>query len=401
MFRKKELALGIISLVLITSTLTFAVSAFLFSRNVLGMDFIEKVKSQSFDIAKINKVKALLDRYYYKGTDQEVLLEGAVDGMTEALGDPYTGYLNAKEYEALMTDTRGTYAGIGIVVTADKEDNLITVVSPIEDTPGEKAGILPGDKIIKVDGKDVKGSELDMAVSMMKGPEGTKVTLTIIRKDEKEPLEKEITRDKIVLITVKDKMLKNNIGYIRISSFDQKTYEDFLKAYNRLTKNGMKALIIDVRNNPGGLLTEVVDVADRLLPKGIIVYTEDKNKKRINWNSDSRQVQIPIAVLINEGSASASEILAGSVKDTKKGVLIGTKTFGKGVVQDVFELGDGSALKVTISEYFTPSGINIHGTGIKPDIEVELPEEHRTSLQVKEEDDTQLQKAIDYLSGRK
>ena len=398
MNRKRDLAIGIVALILITATVTFGISAFIFSRNVLGMGLLDKTKSEQFDIGKLNKIKAMLDSNYLRGTNQEVLLEGAIDGMAASLNDPYTVYLNKKEYEDLMTETRGTYAGIGIVVSVDEKDNLITVVAPIEDTPGQKAGILPEDKIIKVDGNEVKGSELDKAVGMMKGPKGTKVTLTIVRKGVKDPLITPIIRDNIVLKTVKDKILKNNIGYLRISMFDEKTFEDFTKSYDKLMKAKVKAVIIDVRDNPGGLLQEVVKIADRLIPKGIIVYTEDKNKRRNTLSSNAKQAEVPLVLLVNGGSASASEILAGALKDTNKGTLIGTKTFGKGVVQEVIDLGDGSALKITVSEYFTPKGINIHGKGIKPDIEVKLPEKIKSSLQLKEQDDVQLKKAIDYLN---
>ena len=399
--KRGELALGIVSLVLITAAITFGISAFIFSRNVLGMDLVTKVKKQQFDISKLNKIKDLLDSNYLRGTNQDQLLEGAIDGMAGSLKDPYTVYLNKKNFDNLKTETSGTYAGIGIVVSTNQEDNTVAVVSPIEDTPGEKAGILPGDKIIKVDDQEVKGNELDKAVSMMKGSEGTKVKLTIIRKGVKAPLEKTLIRAIIILKTVKNKVLKDNIGYIRISMFDEKTSDDFIKAYDSLTKKRIKGLIIDVRDNPGGLLGEVVKIADRLMPKGIIVYTEDKYKKRKDWVSDSKQSNIPIVLLVNGSSASASEILAGALKDTKKGVLVGTKTFGKGVVQEVIDLKDGTALKVTISEYFTPNGINIHGKGIQPNIEVKLPEKYKSSLQLKEEDDVQLKKAAQVLTSGK
>lgn len=275
------------------------------------------------------------------------------------------------------------------------------VVSPIEDTPGEKAGILPEDKIIKVNGIEVKGSELDKAVAMMKGEEGTKVTLTIKRKDIKEPFQKVITRAKIILKTVKYKTLSNNIGYIRISMFDEKTSEYFNKAYDSLVKSKVKGLIIDVRDNPGGLLEEVVDIADRLVPKGIIVYTLDKNKEKRTWESDAKQAEMPIVLLVNGSSASASEILAGALKDWNKAVLVGTKTFGKGVVQEVIDLKDGTALKVTISEYFTPKGTSIQGKGIIPDKVVELPKNYKSSLQIDEKQDTQLLKAIEILKAKK
>lgn len=401
MDKRKNIAIGVILLIFATAVVTSMVSLFIFSRYVLGKDFFLKNNAEQFDINKLNKIRTYLSNYYLRNIDQEKLFEGAVRGMVESLKDPYTVYLNKKEYEDLKTETKGTYAGIGIVVSADPQDNLITVVSPIEGTPGERAGILPGDKIIKVGNIEVKGSELDKAVSLMKGPKGTKVTLTIKRKGVQNLIVKTITRDNIVIKTVKDKIVNNNIGYIRISMFDEKTYEDFIKSYEKLLKKKIKGLIIDVRDNPGGLLGEVVEIADRLLPAGIIVYTEDKNKKRRNWFSDTQQAEIPIVVLINGSSASASEILAGAIKDTKKGTLIGTKTFGKGVVQEVFDLGDGTALKVTVSEYFTPKGISIHGKGIQPDIEVKLPEKYKSSLQVPETEDTQLKAGINFLQKLK
>lgn len=398
---KREIAIGIVSLVIITSVISFAISAFIFSSKALSMDLLVKPKVTYFDTEKINKVKKYLDQYFLWGTNDEKLTEGAIDGMTQVLKDPYTVYLNEKEYQDLTTETRGTYAGIGIVVSADEKDDSVIVVSPIEDTPGAKAGILSGDKIIKVDEKEVKGSELDKAVAMMKGIEGTKVTLTIQRKGVNQPFTKVITRAKIVLKTVKHKTLNNNIGYIRISMFDEKTSEDFIKAYNSLSKAKVKGLIIDVRDNPGGLLNEAVDIADRLIPKGTIVYTLDKNKKKRTWESDALQAEMPIVLLVNGSSASASEILAGALKDSNKAVLVGTKTFGKGVVQDVIDLKDGTALKVTISEYFTPKGISIQGKGIIPDNVVELPKNYKSSLQVDEKQDTQLIKAVEILKAAK
>ena len=390
-----------ISLVLITATVTFAVTAMIFSEHVLGMGLVRNSGTQQFNISKLDKVRGLLESNYLRGVDENKILDGAISGMTNSLNDPYTVYLNQKDYEDLKTETRGTYAGIGIVVSADQSDNTITVVSPIEDTPGQKAGILHGDKITKVNGIEVKGSELDKAVSMMKGAKGTQVVLTIVRKDVSKPILKTITRDNIVLKTVRDEVLKNNIGYIRISMFDEKTADNFMKSYDKLMQKKVKGLVIDVRDNPGGLLQQVVEVADRLVPKGTIVYTEDKNKIKKYWTSDPKQVDIPVALLVNGGSASASEILGGALKDTKKATLIGTKTFGKGVVQDVIDLKDGTALKVTISEYFTPKGISIHGKGIQPDIEVKLPDKYKSSSQVSEAEDTQLQKAIEILTTKK
>jgi len=348
---------------------------------------------------KVKEVESIIKKYYIEEVDEKKLVEGAVAGIAAAVGDPYTVYLNEKEFEDFKVQTEGSYAGIGVVVSVDPSDNLITVVAPFEDTPGEKAGILPGDKIIKVNGKEVYGENLEEAVSMMKGPKGTDVTITIMRDKQTEPKEITITRDIIVLQTIKHKIVADNIGYIRITMFDEKTDKDFESALNELLKQNIKGLIIDVRDNPGGLLSEVVRIADRLLPKGIIVYTEDRYKNRDTEYSDSNEIRLPIAVLVNGGSASASEILAGAIQDYGKGTLIGTKTFGKGLVQNLFPLADGkSAVKVTISKYYTPKGRCIQGEGIEPDIVVELPEELQMSIsQIKEEDDIQLQKAIEIL----
>lgn len=397
---KRELAIGVVSLVIITAVISFALSAFIFSGKALSMDLFSNVKVDTFNTDKIVQIKELLKQSYLKGTDDQKLLDGAIEGMTNSLGDPYTVYMNKKEFETLKLETSGSYAGIGIVVTAEPKTNTILVVSPIEDTPGQRAGILPGDTILKVDGKEVKGTELDQAVSMMKGKPDTIVKLTLKRKDVKDPIVKTITRANIIIKSVKDKVVNKNLGYIRIASFDEKTYLEFMKSYNKLMRAKVKGIIIDVRDNPGGLLSQTIKIADRLIPKGIVVYTEDRNKKRNTWNSDVKEAEVPLVVLVNGSSASASEILAGALKDTKKATLIGTKTFGKGVVQEVIELEDGTALKVTISQYFTPKGISIDGKGITPDIVVNLPEKVKTSLSLEEKDDTQLKKAIEVLNSK-
>jgi carboxyl-terminal processing protease len=346
--------------------------------------------------AKLNQVKEIIKKYYVEPVEEDELMEGAVEGIAAAVGDPYTVYMDKKAYADFNTQTHGSYAGIGVVVSVDPKDNLITVVAPFEDTPGERAGILPGDKIIKVNGKEVWGDKLDEAVSMMKGPKNTEVTITIVRKNLPQPKDITIKRDIIVLQTVKHKVINDNIGYIRITMFDEKTSKDFNTALDDLYRQNIKGLIIDLRDNPGGLLDQVVKIADRLIPEGIIVYTEDRNKNRDTKYSDKEEIKIPLAVLINEGSASASEILSGAVQDHKKGVLVGTKTFGKGLVQSIFELGDGSALKVTISKYYTPKGTSIQGVGVQPDVVIDLPEELKTNIsQLKEEDDVQLKKAIE------
>ncbi|MBC7087580.1 MAG: S41 family peptidase [Tissierellales bacterium] len=351
---------------------------------------------------KVVQVRRAIDELYLRDFDENDLLEGQLKGMVNALNDPYSVYMTKDEYERFNTETEGEYGGIGIIVTPG-DDNLITVVSPIEDTPAEKAGIQTGDKIIRVDGKEYFAENMDEAVKVMRGEPNTDVVLTILRKDksgETITFDVEITRKIIKLISVKSELLDDDIGYIRITSFDMNTADDFKKQLKDLERNNAKGLIIDLRNNPGGLLNVCADVADELLDKGVIVYTEDKNGNREYLYSDSNMTKLPIVVLVNEGSASASEILAGAIKDHQRGVLVGTTTFGKGVVQRLRDFPDGSGLKITVSEYFTPNGINIHGIGITPDVVVELNEEVEEIGIGNLENDNQLQKAIEVLKGK-
>ncbi|WHH56872.1 S41 family peptidase [Petroclostridium sp. X23] len=401
MFRKRTVLIGGAILVLITIFVTFiGTNVLYFALGNLPLYGIFNMNGDKTQYNKLNQVKEIVKKYYVEPVEDDKLMEGAAAGVAAAVDDPYTVYMDKKEYEDLMTQTHGSYAGIGVVVSVDPKDNLITVVAPFEDTPGEKAGILPGDKIVKVNGKDVWGDKLDEAVSMMKGPKNTEVTITIVRGNLSDFKEITIKRDIIVLQTVKHKIIGNDIGYIRITMFDEKTSKDFDAALDELYQKNIKGLIIDVRDNPGGLLDQVVKIADRLVPEGLVVYTEDRNKERSEEVSDAEQANVPMAVLVNGGSASASEILAGAIKDHRKGTLVGTKTFGKGLVQTVFPLGDGSAVKVTISKYYTPNGISIQGVGIQPDVEVVLPDELQKSVaQIKEEEDVQLQKAIEIVQS--
>jgi carboxyl-terminal processing protease len=365
-------------------------SGFQFVTGILGMQKMEPEK-------KVRKIISYLDKYYVEDLNLENMEEGIYKGLVEGVGDRYTSYMTKKEFEDFRTSTAGRYAGIGVVVGVDEKDQLITVVSPFEGSPGEKAGILPGDKIIKVNDFEVQGDDLDEAVSMIKGPAGTTVKLTLYRKQEQKTFDVEVERANIDYPTIAHRMLENQIGYIRISSFDQVTYDQFMKAYNDLKQKGEKGLIIDLRNNPGGLLDTVVKIADELLPEGMIVYTQDKNGKKEEFKSDANHLEVPLVLLVNENSASASEILSGAIKDHDKGKLVGTTTFGKGLVQTVFPLEDGSAVKVTISKYFTPSGICIQGIGIEPDYVVELPEELKNQFKIEEKDDIQLKKAVEVI----
>ncbi|MBU5313921.1 S41 family peptidase [Tissierella carlieri] len=405
MSKKKVITLMVV-LLLITNAITFGLT------NLMSITFnnkayvplaeYNKLKSIYNEFSKVMAVENYVKENYLRDVDEKKLVDGQLKGMLQSLEDPYSNYMTQDEFASFLQQTSGTYAGIGVVVTPG-EDNLITVVSPIEGTPGEKSGIKSGDKIIKVNGVEYLGENMDQAVKVMKGDPNTKVVLTIMRKDKagkNDIFDLEITREVIRLITVKSSLIDDNIGYIKITSFDDLTYKDFKTELDKLGRRNIKGLIIDLRNNPGGLLDRCAQIADELLGEGDIVYTQTKSGKREYLKSNQSMVDYPLVLLVNGGSASASEILAGAIKDHKRGTLIGTTTFGKGVVQRIHDLDDGSGLKLTISEYFTPNGINIHGVGIAPDIIVELPEGVEEIGVDNLKEDIQLRTAIDEIKSK-
>jgi carboxyl-terminal processing protease len=349
---------------------------------------------------KQEKVMEIAKREFLYDADEKVMLQGALQGTLKALGDPYTQFMTKEEFDALMQDTEGSYEGIGVYITAG-DDNRIIIVSPIEDTPAEKAGLKTGDKILRINGVEYTADQINLAVSVMKGEPGTSVTLTIQRvlpDGSHDVSDLVIKREKIRINTVKSAMLEGDIGYIRLTTFDMQTASDFKNAYNNLKNKGMKGLVIDLRYNPGGMINSTVEITDIFLGEGIVTYTKTKSGEIEYFKSDAKFEDIPIVLLINEGSASASEIMAGAMKDTKRAVLVGNRTFGKGIVQKVQRFGnDGEGIKMTVSEYFTPAGINIHGVGIEPDIEISLPENAEGYGYEFYETDTQLQKAVEIL----
>lgn len=348
------------------------------------------------EYGKLIYVKDLVNEYYVDKIDQDKLLEGALKGMVSNAGDRYTYYMTKKEYDDLMTQTTGSYAGLGIYL--DEKDGRILVVAPIEDSPAEKAGIKSGDLILKINDKEVLATDMDKAVSMMKGKEGIKVKLTVYRKGTGN-IDFNLTTAKITLKTVKSEMLDSNIGYIRITTFDENTANEFNKALEGLESKKMRGLIIDLRDNPGGLLDTSTQVADKLVGKGDIVYTINNQGQKEEWKSDANKINVPLVLLVNGGSASASEIVSGAVRDYKAGTLIGTKTFGKGLVQTIIGLKDGSGVKVTIAKYYTPSGECIQGKGITPDIVLDLPEKDK-NRELTHAEDIQLQKAIEVIKSK-
>lgn len=405
MSKKRAITLMVVA-VLITNIITFGLTNLVSVRfnNKAYIPVVEynRLKSVLNEYSKVIRVENYIKENYLGEIDDQKLLEGQLKGMLQSLEDPYSNYMTEDEFKSLLEQTGGSFGGIGVVVTPG-EDNLITVVSPIEGTPGERAGIKSGDKIIGVDGKEFVAENMDAAVKVMKGEPNTKVTLTILRRDKSgksETFDLEITREIIRIETVKSNIIDENIGYIRISSFDDLTYNDFKKDLDKLGKQNIKGLIIDLRNNPGGLLNRTVQIADELLGEGVVVYTQTKDGNKVYEKSGKSMVDYPLVVLVNGGSASASEILAGAIKDHDRGLLIGTTTFGKGVVQRIQDLNDGTGLKLTISEYFTPNGINIHGVGIEPDIIVELPEDIEEIGVDNLQEDSQLKRAIEEIKAK-
>lgn len=368
------------------------------SKNVAKKGNASSVVSEDTE-KKLEAIEEVIDEYYYQDADIDVeaMTEGMYAGMVNALGDPYSVYYTEEEWNDLMQETAGIYYGIGAYLMIDPNTGLGKVSGVIENTPAEEAGLRADDLLYLVDGESTMGMELSEIVSRVKGEEGTKVHLTIYREGETDYLEIDVERRQIEAPTVKYEMLENNIGYIQITEFDDVTTDQFTEALAVVKGSGAKGLVLDLRGNPGGSLNVVVDIARQILPKGLIVYTEDKYGERDEYTCDGRhELDIPLAVLVNGNSASASEILAGAIKDYNKGTLVGTTTFGKGIVQRVLPLTDGTALKLTISAYYTPNGNNIHGVGIEPDVVCEFDSDAYYDRDV----DNQLEKAVEEIGKR-
>lgn len=340
-------------------------------------------------INKLNYIKAYIDAYFYEEVDNEDLIDGIYEGLMYGLGDPYAAYYNADEYAQLQDSSSGEYCGIGSIVSQNIYTGVVTILRPFKDSPAEKAGLLPGDIIYMVDDIYVTGMDLNEVVSYMKGEKGAPVNITVSREGEEDFLTFEVIRDQIEVTTVEYKMLENNIGYILIYEFDEITVPQFGEAYEALLAQGAKGLIVDLRDNPGGLVDSARDILDYLLPECKVVYTVDRYDNVIEevYTDDPDKIEIPLSVLVNESSASASELFCGAVQDYKIGNVIGTQTFGKGIVQYVVPLGDGTAIKLTAAQYLSPLGRAVHKVGVTPDIVVEQTEEG----------DAQLDAAVEYM----
>lgn len=395
---KKNISLkNAVIAVIVTNLITVFLLVFAPIPMIGGMKL---VTGQEYDFLKkfgkmITIKNLVMDRYVDK-IDVQKMVDGALKGMVSNATDRYTEYMDEKEFKEWTTQTKGSYAGIGVYI--EPKDGRIMVVSPIEDGPAYRAGIKSGDYILKINGQEMTADDMNKAVTMMTGKEGKKINLIIYRSGVGNK-EFNLITEKIVFKTVKSKILNDNIGYIRITQFTETTGNDFNKALDSLLDKKIKGLVLDLRDNPGGLLTECVKVADRLVGEGTIVYTIDNKNQREEWTSDENKINIPLALLVNEGTASASEIVSGAVRDYKAGTLIGTKTFGKGLVQDLIDLRDGTGIKITIARYYTPSGECIQGKGITPDIIITIPEKDKDK-ELKLEEDTQLQKAIQVVKSK-
>ena len=358
------------------------------------------MKSSSSDAAlttTLNRYRNIIDKYYLGEVDEEKLKEGAIKGYIEGLDDPYTEYISKEEMKDYLEDTMGNFVGIGIYMVKNTEANKVQVLAPIKNSPAEKAGILPGDLIVAVDGVNYTGDDMSVVSNKIKGEEGTTVTVEMLRGTETKTFE--LKRENIKVNPVEGKVLVNQIGYIEFSSFDEGTAKDFKAKYEELQKQGIKSLIIDLRNNGGGIVDEALEIADYIADKGsVLLYEVDKNNnEEIKKSEHDPIISMPIVILTNENTASSSEILAGALKDLGKAKTCGVKTYGKGVIQQVLTLGDGSGIKITSEKYLTPNKTEINKIGIEPDEKVELPDTVENVLLVEEKEDTQLQKAIEML----
>ena len=391
----------IIMLVVLVAFITFLVTSIVmyqyFTNDSFGKSIVEK-SEQTSDIAEtLEDYRKIIDKYYLGDIDEEKLKEGAIAGYIKGLDDEYTEYISKEDMADYMADATGNFVGVGVYMVQDTEANKIMVLSPIKGSPAEKAGLQPGDYIIAVDGVTYTGEQMTEASNKIKGEAGTTVKLQIQRKDE--TLDIELTRENIKVNPVEGEVLENNIGYIEFSSFDDGTAEEFKTKFEELQGKGIKSLIIDLRNNGGGIVDEALEIANYILDKdSVILYEVDKNNNEtVEKTTDDPIINMPIVILTNENTASSSEILAGALKDHKKATIVGEKTYGKGVIQRLLTLPDGSGLKITSEKYLTPNRTEINKVGIEPDEKVELPETVTNILNVEKNEDTQLQKAIEIL----
>ena len=401
--KKRYKVYKIIMLVVLVAFITFMLTSIGFYQYFVKGDSLNKYLSfmtsdESNDITtQLDTYRKIIDKYYLGEVNEEDLKEGSIKGYIEGLGDPYTEYISKEDMEEYMEDTKGNFVGIGIYMVQDTEEDKIMVLSPIKGSPAEKAGIKSGDYIIEVDGEECKAEDMTAISNKIKGEEGTTVKLKIQR--DNETLDFEIKRENVTVNPVEGEVLENNIGYIEFSSFDENTAEGFKSKFEELKNQGIQSLIIDLRNNGGGIVDEALEIAGYIADKdSVLLYEVNKdNEEEVKKSENEPIINMPIVILTNENTASSSEILAGALKDLGKAKIVGTKTYGKGVIQQILSLPDGSGIKITSEKYLTPNKTEINKVGITPDEAVELPDTVKNVLNVERKDDTQLQKAIEML----
>lgn len=384
--------------IIITALVTvFLTSAFYMTPAGRGISsFVSYLSGDVSFSSKAEKMQELINKYYINNYDIEKMEEAALSAYAAEANDPYTAYISKTNYTAMLESMGGDYEGIGVEVYIDGDN--ITILSVFDNSPAKKAGILKGDIIVAVEGEKADASNYQESINKIKGidaPEDDKdVVITIMRGEEK--MDITLVREEVSVSTVFSKVIDSDVGYIRLTDFGEKTYMEFANHYSDLKDKNIKGLIIDLRNNPGGMLDTVVSIADAILPVGNILTIKDKQGTETEYTSDEKCIDLPMCVIINENSASASEVLAGAIRDHKKGTLVGTKSYGKGVVQSLMEFGDGSAFKLTTAKYYTPNGECIDGVGIIPDIEVALPEHvsHKSINELTLDEDEQLRAAL-------
>lgn len=400
--KKRFKVYKIIMLIILVAFITFLITSIgmyqYFTNNDNAEKYLITSSSKNNDISsELNKYKSIIDKYYLGEVDEEKLKEGAIKGYIEGLDDPYTEYISKEDMKDFLDETTGNFVGIGIYMVKNEETNKVMVLAPIKNSPAEKAGILPGDLIISSDDVEYTGDEMSVLANKIKGEAGTKVKLEILRGAETKTFE--LVRENIKVNPVEGKILENKIGYIEFTSFDEGTSKDFENKYKEFEKQGIKSLIIDLRNNGGGIVDEALEIADFIADKdSVLLYEVDKNnKEEIKKSKTDPIINMPVIILTNENTASSSEILAGALKDLGKAKIVGKKTYGKGVIQQLLTLPDGSGIKITSDKYLTPNKTEINKIGIEPNETVELPDTVKNVLRVEEKDDTQLQKAIEML----
>lgn len=390
-----------IMLIIVVALVTFMITtAFMYNKMGYATGKYSMIQENAKLNAKINSIKKVLEKDFLGDIDENKLIDAAIKGYVEGLNDEYTEYFTKEEMEEFKTETEGNYVGIGIYMLKNAEENNVVVLAPIKNSPAEAIGIKSGDIIKKVNDKEYTAEEFDKISSDIKGKEGTKVKLQIQRGEQ--ILDFEVERKKIELYPIESEVLENKTGYINISTFDEGCSKEFKENYEKLKKENVTSLIIDLRNNGGGIVDEALEILDFILEKdSVMMITADKEGKEVIEKAKKKaSINVPIVVLANQNTASASEIFASALKENNKAQIVGTKTYGKGVIQELLTLSDGSGIKITTEEYYTPNKNKINKVGITPDIEIKLPENVENIFSLERKDDTQLRKAVDILKEK-